>query len=522
MGRDMNDVTCESGAAPVKSAIDEAAMRQWLDPLLFGNDTATPDLPATLLPGWLGDYCGAVAAATQTPPALAIMLGLAVIATAAQKRYEVSPYDDTGYTEPLALWTTAVMEPGARKSAVKELLTGPLIEYEKELVERTAGDVREARAKRDCCLKLAEKLKGDASRADDSERPGIISRLAEVDRDTPAPAHPPKLWTDDCTPERLQGLLAENGERIGVISDEGGLFEIMAGLYTGGKVNLNVFLQAHAGSPVRVDRQSRSETLFRPALSLGLAIQPDVLREMGFGSKRGFRGKGLLARILFVVPESNIGKRDVTRRAVIPETVKAAYAEGLTRLLAIPPRLDEQGREIPRYLRLDSEARAAWLTFADWVEKSMGDGTLMAARDWAGKLPGAALRIAGLLHLVRSTGATTDGTIDVDTIGPALDLAEKLIPHVLKAFDLVGQSANDEDALVCYYWITGKNEDSFKRSELHTALSGRFRKLERLEAALKELERRHIITEPIKTGGKSGRPSIVYRVNPAVLTGVTP
>ena len=91
---------------------------------------------------------------------------------------------------------------------------------------------------------------------------------------TPEEMRAPRLWTSDSTPERLQSLLADHDERMALISDEGGIFEIMAGLYSDGKANIDVFLQAHAGRSVRVDRGSRTVYLNKPSLSFGLAIQP--------------------------------------------------------------------------------------------------------------------------------------------------------------------------------------------------------------------------------------------------------
>src|SRR5262245_41881295 len=116
---------------------------------------------------------------------------------------------------------------------------------------------------------------------------------------------------------------------MALLSDEGGMFEIMSGLYSDGRVNLDVFLQAHAGQSVRVDRGERTVHLRRPALTFGLAVQPQVIAELSQGSKRKFRGIGALARFLYCLPRSNIGHRDVTRREPIPAAVKANYRRGI-------------------------------------------------------------------------------------------------------------------------------------------------------------------------------------------------
>jgi replicative DNA helicase len=73
--------------------------RGWALPVPFGATGGTPAFPVEVLPGWLGDYVAAVATATQTPPDLAGMLALAVLATVAAGAVEVQPRP--GWREPL-------------------------------------------------------------------------------------------------------------------------------------------------------------------------------------------------------------------------------------------------------------------------------------------------------------------------------------------------------------------------------------------------------------------------------------
>jgi hypothetical protein len=67
----------------------------------------------------------------------------------------------------------------------------------------------------------------------------------------------PRVWTEDVTPEKLGTLMAENRQCMAVLSAEGGIFGIMAGRYSKGAPNIDIFLKGHAGEPVRVDRGSR-------------------------------------------------------------------------------------------------------------------------------------------------------------------------------------------------------------------------------------------------------------------------
>ena len=67
---------------------------------------------------------------------------------------------------------------------------------------------------------------------------------------------PPRLLTEDVTPEGLASLLADHG-RIIAASDEGSaLFENLAGRYARGSVSWDLFNKAHSGVDLAIDRKS--------------------------------------------------------------------------------------------------------------------------------------------------------------------------------------------------------------------------------------------------------------------------
>ena len=152
-----------------------ATAPEWPEPTLPGH-LRTPDIPADLLPTWLGDMARAVSNSTQTPPALAVMSALAVLATVLQRRFEVAPYGDS-YTEPLALWTLSASPSGTRKTAVLNAMLGPLVHWEKLLRDRMRGEIAKVNAQRAVAKKRIERLQVDAAKAKDaSERAGDHSR----------------------------------------------------------------------------------------------------------------------------------------------------------------------------------------------------------------------------------------------------------------------------------------------------------------------------------------------------------
>ena len=104
-----------------------------------------PEFPVWALPGPIRDYVEALSTATQTPPDMAGVLSLGVLAMTAQGRYMVQVKQ--GWEEPLCLYAVAVAPPGERKSAVISALTRPAIEYEAERRTAEAADVAQSKAR---------------------------------------------------------------------------------------------------------------------------------------------------------------------------------------------------------------------------------------------------------------------------------------------------------------------------------------------------------------------------------------
>lgn len=499
---------------PTVAEIDDA----WPEPVLFG-EIDTPEIRADdALPGTLADFAKAVAESAQTPQGMAVMMILSVVATCLQKRFEVCPYGD-GYTEPVNIMTVTGAEPATRKSANVKATTAPLTIWEDAQAEGLKDQVKQIRHQRDMLINSINSIKSGASKSasTDEDRMVALKEIKRLEDTMPPEVVLPELWTDDVTMETLGSHMADHGERMSVISAEGGFFEVMAGLYSGGKSNVNVVLQGHAGEPMRVKRQGRSVTMEKPALTFGLMVQPSVISDLAAGNKARFRGNGALARLLYCMPKSNIGSRDVTKRRPIPTDIQAKYHSLIFDLLSIPPLLDGTGKEQPRLLTLAPDALRAWVSFSQYIESKQGQyGEYHSIADWTGKLPGAALRIAGLCHVAEFKQSTN--VISEATIGKALDLAELLIIHAKAAFGLMGTDAAIPDAKYILRWIIGEGKDSFRRGDLHSAAHGRFERVDRLISALKVLIERNIISEPQdhRTGR---RPAIVYTVNPAILKG---
>lgn len=510
---DFNDLAFVNGFDAVAEAVNQAQPVKepstWPDPIMPGQ-AKTPAIPTDVLPDWVAAMAQAVAASTQTPPALAVMTGLAVLATVLQRRFEVAPYGND-YTEPLPLWTSGVSPSGGRKTAVQNAMIGPVVRWEKLTRDRMRGDIAKNIAVRAVAKKRIEKLQLDAAKAKDaSERESITQEIQQEEVNTPDELRAPRLFTGDTTAERLQAMLVEHGERMAVLSDEAGIFLVMAGIYSGGVANIDVFLQGHAGSPLRVDRAGRCAHVDKPALSFGLLMQPDVMSEVA--SSRRFRGSGLLARFLYAIPESNVGKRDVRANVPIPEHVKQTYEAGIFRLL------EGAGGavEAPKVLTLSDEAKEAWLLFSQEIEHSQGEGSLFdSITDWTCKLPGAVARIAALIELAESGTQATQ--VSHSAMARAVRLAWLLVPHAQAAFGLLGTDGTDADAIAIVKWFRANDLAVFTRRDAQKAQEGRFRSVERLQKALDRLEHQDVLRS-YKRHNKGAPPTAMFQINPKALS----
>jgi hypothetical protein len=229
-------------------------------------------------------------------------------------------------------------------------------------------------------------------------------------------------------------LLADHGECMGWLSSEGGFFDAQKGRYSE-IPNLDLILKAHAGDAERVDRTTRQSVLLEnPLLTIGLSPQPSVLQRLA--TVPGFRGRGLLARFLYLIPPSNLGYRTL-EPAPIPEAAEVAYRHGLTAMLA------GWGQPYPKFtVRLSDDAYQFLNTYRREVEIQMRDGgELCHLRDWAGKAPGAAVRLAGVLHsIVHAHSKPWEVPISGETMVQAIRLMLVFKQHTLAAFGLMAAS----------------------------------------------------------------------------------
>lgn len=518
---DFNDLKALAGKSAVAEAVNSALppvladTEGWPELSIPGREPPA-SLTSDLLPSWLGDMAAAVAYATETPPDMAVLFSLGVVALCLQGRFEVSPKGDD-YTETLPLWIVVAMQSGSRKSGVLNLLKKPLDAWmQSERVAMLRAVIErghEIKATDD----LIDRKRRDLAKLDDAaERKRALVEIANIEAGKPEELHFPELYGTEPTPEALHHKLAEQGERFGVLSAEGGVLSILGGLYSGkGRANIDVVLAGHAGDSVIVHRAGRKPlAIQRASLSMVLAIQPGILFEVADNPQ--FRHSGLLARFLVALPASNIGTRDVRRSSAIDPGVKARYEAGILGLLKDRPNYAVE----PQRIEFTDPAREAWFCFAEEIEREQGDGRRFESiRDWTGKLPGQVARIAALIEL--ADGGRAEDGVSLQSVERAVEIGRRLIEHAMSMFGMIGANERDADALAVLRWIKADpaGRRMFDRTTLYNAHEARFGgNTDRATEAMKRLASWGVIRhERQKPGTKGGRPREVYLVNPRVF-----
>ncbi|PFO04673.1 hypothetical protein COJ85_11620 [Bacillus sp. AFS076308] len=481
---------------------------EWQEPIQF-DDYTLPPFPVHVLPKWLRNYVESVAESTQTPIDAPGMAAISVLSTALTKQFYVRITGE--WKESLNTYTILALPPGNRKSSVFKALLEPIMHYEKEERERLVKKVSEQKAKMKAKQKRLEQLEKEyAKDANPTTLNEICALTNEIEGEKILSL--PRLITEDVTPEKLADLMAENNERMALLSAEGGgIFSIMAGRYSSdGKANLEIFLKGFSGDYCAVDRIGRAAIILNePALTICLFLQPYVVQ----GVPAIFLERGLMPRFLLSFPRSLVGHRKISP-PVIEAEVKNEYLLNVKRLLYLKAAEEVQ-------LTLHSDARQAEEAFRGEIEKMFLDGGEMAEmKEWGSKLSGQIIRLAGLLHVAEHVHGlpkfmpnieAIPNQIQAQTIINAQKLARYFIEHAKAAYGCMGADQGTQDAKYLLEVIKRQDKSVIEYRVIQNLTRNRFKKAKHLKATLMELEERGFIYQT-----KDGRKTLL-EVNPHLL-----
>jgi len=477
----------------------------WDEPIpLDGHQV--PVFPVDALPKSIADYASAVAESTQTPVDLSAVAALAILSICLQGKYAIRPKPD--WTEPLNTFHAVFMPPSERKSAVCSAMVKPLNTYEKEWNNAHSAEIEFSKTERSILERRLKSLEEQASKGK-AEMADV--RKASEEFSNFKTKKLLRLFFDDVTTEKLTSILAENDGTAAIFSPEAGIFDMLKGMYTR-YVNLDVFLKGYSGDPIRVDRIGReSETIYNPALTVMLMAQPSVLS--GVMENDNFRGRGLTARFLYSIPESNVGNRHY-RSTPIPTEIYHQYEKLIRNLLQDEP------EQKPEIITLSAEADVLLEQFSEELEPKLITEYSDIA-DWAGKLVGAVARIAGLLcraeefRYYEFLDTPSPLVVSGAVMENAIRIGKYYIEHAKAAFSLLGANEGIRKCKYVLKAIEQKCLHEFTRRDI-MRLCRTLSTAEQIQPVLNQLVDFGYLAEKeaVNYSGKGRPPAQTYLVNP--------
>lgn len=207
-----------------------------------------------------------------------------------------------------------------------------------------------------------------------------------------------------------------------------------SGRYSNNIPNLDLLLKSWNGETYISDRATRTSiVLKKPYMSICLACQPYVFDSMI--SNTAFRGSGLIARLVYYFPVSNIGSWRYDTQPV-PDEVAENYKKLVYKLLSDKFNYHDE-KEL--YLHFDGKA---YQEFVDYYNGHIEPRLLtdMAfCKDWGGKYHGLILRLCGIIHCVKCVlngENPVEICVNLDTFCNSIEIAEYYRNQAIYAYSL--------------------------------------------------------------------------------------
>lgn len=448
-----------------------------------------PPWPVEVLPGWVRQHVVAVAETVQVPVDLCAQQALGAMCLLA---LGVDVRIDDTWTEPLCLWLATSMPSGAGKSPADKLILQAVRAIESERVAAMDLENKRNAIRRDAAKDRVMRL----SKAEGRE---VEAFEAQMELDAIPPEVDGRLLADDATPEALAVLLGRTEERIGIVSTEAELLDMVCGLYgeKGKPANLNVYLKGWSGDDLRIDRKNGQPLhLKRPLVSVAITVQPIALAQLR-GNQQA-QGRGFVARFMFSAPPDMRGKRDRSGRRATPiDTVP--WEAGLRRL--------HEAARLNPVTRFTEDSRRLFFAWLDHIEGRIDEGgDLRQLADWTSKLIGTTARLAGLIELAETGSAT----VDEGSMAAAIHIARYWTEHMLGITEEINVDPVTQDALVVLEALERAPQEATMRSlykaKRHHWDASETKAMAAVKAAV-ELLVRHNVVRVVDRGSTGGRPA---------------
>ena len=430
---------------------------QWSMPIpLRVEKSSLIAFPVDALPPILREMATAIACTTSTDVAMAGTVILSAVSYCFSGVYRMSGKRD--HTEPLVVDSLTIAEPSFKKSPVISMIKRPFVNFVREWNEQHKDEIFRSQAEKKLLsnqLETLEKQK-DVTPEQIADVQTKISNLNAVEFR--------RIVVDDITPESLVYQLSVNGTLL-MMSDEAGMLGNFNGRYSNNIPNLDLLLKSWNGETYISDRATRESIILRkPYLSICLACQPYVFDSII--DNTAFRGSGLIARLIYCFPKSNIGSRRYDT-APVPENVAENYKNLIYNLLYAKFNYSDE-KEI--YLHFEAEAFREFVNYYNnYIEKQLV--TEMAfCKDWGGKYHGLILRICGILHCVISflkNENPAEVRVNIHTLCNAIALANYYREQAIYAYTLAETDIGIVRAERILDKIKSKQIQNIRQNELY-------------------------------------------------------
>lgn len=480
--------------------------------------------PLSALPGIIGGAVREVVTDVKCPPALAANSALSVLAIAGQGVANVQA-NSRIKPSPLSLYTLSIGESGERKTTADSFFSEVLEAWAINKQQEMEQDVIRSRAIITAWEKELEGIKDaikQAGRRQENTRE-LTEQLISLEQSKPAGIHSPKMKYTDTTTESLAHKLVHLWPSAGVLSSEAGIVFGGYGMKADNITrSLAFYNTAWEGGRTSIDRRGDggSFEVRDVRLSMGLAVQPNVIHDFYDNNGDLARGSGFAARFLLAWPESTQGKRQMTLDELTSTPSKNNLQVFYAKLHEVLERqyTNGQGGKLDNMptLKLTREALEIWLDYFNSVEDELNaGGKFEQHKDVASKSADNAARLAGLFHLFN--GGDVHDLIQGDTMSAAVHLAGWHLHEAKRFFDEIAVPVDLSNALKLDSWLIqycrNHHTDGIGKREARQLAPNRLRNIQELEKALDTLAEHNRIR--IITEGRKER----IEINPQLLAG---
>lgn len=256
------------------------------------------------------------------------------------------------------------------------------------------------------------------------------------------------------TTEGLRDQLTSHAPSIGIFSSEGG--SVLGG-YATDPTRISAFASTLStlwdGDELSfVLARKTPVVLYDRRVSMHLMIQ-NHLKDKILGNE-ALWDQGLLSRILFVKPESTIGRRFYRSGSIYEDARLKAYEDRIKSIFKPGIQLDNNlsGSIKTKVLKLSPDAHELWVHFYDEIEMKIGPGEeYRRIINFANKLPDISLRLAAVFEYFENEKATEISELSLDK---ATNVSRFYMNHLLWLLkNIKTQNPDDEYKLMLINWF---------------------------------------------------------------------